>query len=641
MFSINRTREILALVFVLFLSQSHAQEVRSIDGTNNNKVNSSWGAAHSPLVRYAPADYADGIEIPKLDETYNRPNPRVISNELFAQSGIISDATGLSDYTWAFGQFIDHDLVLVENSEDFTDFLSNIVVPDGDEFFLPGQIIPMMRSKKAEGTGTSLQNPRNNTNEITAFLDGSAVYGSEETRAEWLRTFTDGKLKVSEGDLLPWNTLDGEFNSNLDHNAPFMADDTRTLTKMFVAGDVRANENPLLLAFHTLFVREHNRLCDEIKINNPAWTDELIYQKARSLNIGFIQKITFNEWLPAIGIDLPEYSGYKRDLNPSISNVFSASAFRIGHTLINSNIVRMGNRGEEIGEGAMKLKDAFFNPLSVVITGGIDPFLKGMGVQVQQGLDCKVVDDVRNFLFGPAGEGGLDLASININRARERGIPSYNDLRFAMGLPKFPNFFELTHNRDEAEILESVYGDIDNADSWVGMLAETPLQESIMGRLMHTILFRQFRDLRDGDRFYYEIDPNLTEEEKEEIASTTMRDVIMRNTTITLMQDEVFSAMPHSDIPAGPQPIPVDLNTQIYPNPISDAYQMNIYSDHDQEVTVKWLDVNGRIVKQYKESLFKGNNTVYRTLNSEMPAGFYNLLLETDDSFYLLKAVIQ
>ena len=105
----------------------------------------------------------------------------------------------------------------------------------------------MMRSKIATGSGTGPGNWRRFQNSITAFIDGSAVYGSDEYRADWLRTFAGGKMKVSEGNKLPWNTLDGEFNSNIDPSAPAMADDVGTNFKLYVAGDVRANENPLLL----------------------------------------------------------------------------------------------------------------------------------------------------------------------------------------------------------------------------------------------------------------------------------------------------------------------------------------------------------------------------------------------------------
>ena len=84
----------------------------------------------------------------------------------------------------------------------------------------------MTRVHVASGTGTSAANPRQQENTITAWLDGSSVYGSDSFRATWLRSFQGGKLKVwasPNGDMLPCNTIDGDCNSTIDINAPFMA----------------------------------------------------------------------------------------------------------------------------------------------------------------------------------------------------------------------------------------------------------------------------------------------------------------------------------------------------------------------------------------------------------------------------------
>jgi len=192
----------------------------------------------------------------------------------------------------------------------------------------------MSRSHALEGSGTSTDNVRTYRNDLTAYIDASAVYGSTESREHWLRSFEGGKLKVSDGDLLPWNTLTGEFNDPTDNEAPFMDDAVGIGPKHFIAGDVRANENPLLATIHTLFVREHNRLADEISADNPSLEDEEIYQVARRKVGAYLQSIVYNEWLPAMGVNIAPYGGYRDDINAQISNVFSASAFRMGHTLL-------------------------------------------------------------------------------------------------------------------------------------------------------------------------------------------------------------------------------------------------------------------------------------------------------------------
>ena len=321
-------QKIILLVIGLFLISSpiFSQNIRSYDGSQNNLQNPQWGATHTPLQRLTTIAYADGYDSPG---GMSRPNPRTISNALFAQDSLINDPLNLSDFVWVFGQFLDHDISLTGNGSE----LAMVPVPAGDPWFDPfGQgtaLIFMSRSLPILGTGTDINNPRQHANEITTWLDASNVYGSDLTRANWLRTFQDGKMRVSTNNLLPFNTFTSNYTDPVDPNAPLMDDAVQNSNYHFVAGDPRANENPLLAAFHTLFVREHNRLCDEIIADNPTWTDEQIYQHARKIVGGLIQNVVYSEWLPAMGVELPTYSGYDSSINGSISNVFSAAAFRM------------------------------------------------------------------------------------------------------------------------------------------------------------------------------------------------------------------------------------------------------------------------------------------------------------------------
>ena len=540
------------LIVAIFLSQVfniNAQEIdvqnyRTYDGTENNLTNTDWGAAGTNLRTFVDIGYENLIDEPAGP---NRPNPRVISNTLFAQDGILSDPMNLSDFCWVWGQFIDHDIGLTpDGSESF-----NIDVPLGDDWFDPfntGQAkIFMHRNTFDPTTGTTTLNPRRHPNMITAFIDGSGVYGSDEQSAFWLRSFVGGKLKTSAGNLPPYNTYTGAYDAPVDPNAPHMDNATGIFEKLFVCGDPRANENPLLLSFHTLFMREHNRLCDELAIAHPDWNDEQLYQHARKMVGALIQSVVYDEWLPAMGVDLPAYGGYDDQVDPQLMNVFTAAAFRLGHTLLNPILLRMDNDGNEMPEGNLALRDAFFNPTQVADMG-LDPFLKGMAAQVQQEFDSRVVDDVRNFLFGPPGAGGFDLASININRGRERGLPDYNTIRGNFGLQSYVFFQQINPDPDVYIKLVGMYQDINDVDPWVGMLAEERMPGALFGPTVMKIMEVQFAALRDGDRFFFENDPVLTEEEKDWIKTTTLHDIIMNNTGISLMQDNVFEAMPHEDI---------------------------------------------------------------------------------------------
>ncbi|RMG84533.1 MAG: hypothetical protein D6714_07720, partial [Bacteroidetes bacterium] len=533
---------ILFLCGLLGVMPVQAQDFRSFDGQGNNPNHPTWGRVSAPLIRAAPPAYADGVMMPGGAD---RPNPREVSNMLFQQDDLLDDPLGLSDFVWAFGQFIDHDITLVPDNEQEPLF---IFVPPGDPWMDPygwgNALIPMARSAFDPATGTDPDNPREHFNAITAFIDGSAVYGSDKKRADWLRTFQDGKLKMSAGNLLPFNTIDGEKDSPVDPQAPEMADPVGISDKHFVAGDVRANENVLLLTLHTLFAREHNRLCEALKSENPDWTDEKLYQEARRRVGAAIQAIVYQEWLPAMGMNLLNYQGYDPFENPGISNVFSAAAYRLGHTLINSNIGRLDESGDILPQGNLSMKDAFFNPEEIENAGGIEPYLRGMAAQPQQDCDVKVIDDLRNFLFGLPGQGGLDLAAINIMRGRERGIPDFNTVRQAFGLDPVADFYALTSNLAWADKLTLLYGDINNLDAWVGMLAEDHVPGALFGQTILTIMTRQFSALRDGDRFYYENDPAFSPNEITDLKNTTLADIIRRNTNIGAISDAVFFATP-------------------------------------------------------------------------------------------------
>lgn len=624
----------LIMVVLVLLSTwcLNGQTIRAIDGANNNSLNPEWGSFGDELFGLTSSSFGDGISGLTGQE---RPNPRVISNHMFAQEELIFDEQNLSDFIWVFGQFIDHEIVLVD--DDVTESLA-ISIPEDDPVFVPnGAPIGMFRSQGMLGTGTSEDNVRKYANEITAFIDGSVIYGSSMSRATWLRSFEGGKLKMSQGNLLPWNTITGEFNDPRDPVAPHMEDPIRNGIKHFVTGDVRANENPLLITFHTLFAREHNRICDDILIDQPELEDEEVYQKARRIVGGILQSIVYSEWLPAMGIKLPEYSGYRNDVNPQISNVFSAAAFRMGHTLINSNVLRLDGDGEEIQGGHISLRDAFFNPTVINLAGGIDPYLRGMASQVQQRLDCKVIDDVRNFLFGHPSQGGLDLASININRGRERGLGDFNQIREDIGLPRLRTFGELTSDPVAQQEMLDLYGSIDNIDPWVGMLAEDYMPGAMFGSTIRAILQEQFQRLRDGDKFFFEADPVLTVQEKSIIRQTTMRDIIMRNSEIKVMQENVFLAVNRDEIALGPDLGQEDLNAIAYPNPTSGIFNIKMYAEEDFSAQIDIYNDIGQRLSTYDIELFQGDNTIPFEIRTSHSSQFYNVVIRKGIQYKILR----
>ncbi|MFQ5574969.1 MAG: peroxidase family protein [Terriglobia bacterium] len=512
------------------LAQAPSTENRTIDGVGNNLDNPDYGSAGIQLLRMGHANYPDGMT-PITDP--DLASARAISNAVAAQEGSVVNPVGASDFIWQWGQFLDHDIDLT--TEALPAEPLPIPVPAGDPFFDPAftgtAVIGFSRSIYNLDTGTKKNNPRQQLNLITSFIDASNVYGSDGARASFLRTNDGtGKLKSTNGEYLPFNTAGFPNAGGPDPD-------------LFLAGDVRANEQIYLTAMHTLFMREHNRLCDEIAANDPGLSGEEIYQRARRIVGAQMQVISYNEFLPVLlGPNaLPAYGGYDPDVNPAISNKFSTAAYRYGHSQLSPTLLRINRGGKETLH--IKLKDAFFNPKLIKKSGGIASIMRGLALQKAQAVDNLLVDGVRNFLFGGPGEGGFDLAALNIQRGRDHGIPTYNDTRRVFGLKRVKDFDEITSDPSLQDALESVYADVDDVDLWVGGLAEEHVNGALVGETFHTILVDQFTRLRDGDRFWYQNDEFFTSDPTlmTELENTTLADIIRRNTHVgNELQDNVF-----------------------------------------------------------------------------------------------------
>lgn len=511
-----------------------SREVRTYDGSNNNLTNTLWGASFTQLVRWGEADYEDLIS---TLAGVSRPSARLVSNAIAAQATgeSISNTFSTTDFLWQWGQFIDHDIGITDGAEEAAD----IVVPSGDIHFDPTstgtQVILFSRAFFDHDTGSSAADPRQQENEITSWIDGSMIYGSDTERVATLRVGSDSPLMAtSANNLLPFNTA-----SLTNANAFGMDDDA-----LFVAGDVRVNEQVGLASMHTLWVREHNRLARILEDDFPGSTPDEIFEATRRLVIGEIQQITYEEYLPAlIGDDaLPNYTGYDSTENPGLHNEFSVAAYRHGHSLVNETLLRLSANGEEISDGHLPLRDAFFTAPNLLTTEtSIDPVLRGLASQLSQKLDTKANNDLRNFLFGQPGQGGLDLISLNIQRGRDHGAPSYNDMREVFDLARKISFADVTSDTDLQAKLAEIYQNVDEIDLWVGGLAEDALaaQDSQLGELFRQMHIRQFTAFRDGDRFWYQND--LTPAELARIDGVTLADVIRRNTSIgNELQDNVF-----------------------------------------------------------------------------------------------------
>lgn len=493
-------------------------EYRNLDGSGNNKQHPTFGLIEQPLQRRAPAYYSsvpppalsDGCS---LSEFTGRANPRTISNAICAQEKSIPNSKCISNLFWLWAQFLDHDITVVKTDPIETD---PIEVTDPNDPLFPGPI-PFDRSVYIPEICNEA-NPRQQVNSLSPFIDGSVIYGTDEKRNAYMREFCGGRLLVTPGNLPPFN------NGTMANNGPAGG-------SLFVCGDIRANEHVGLASIHTLFIREHNYWANKLACVHPELCDEQIYQRAKLMVEAEIEAITFNEFLPLLlgKCDIDEYC-YNPELNPQVEIVFSTAAYRFGHTMIPTEIIP-----------GQKLRDLFFASWFICNKTSVDEILCQFANGTAEELDAKKIDDLRNFLFGPPGNGGLDLAALNIQRGRDHGIALLNDILKASGFEPIDTFEDLEDKlRDPSEIskLEDLYTDPNYIDIFIYGLLEKPVGDSLLGPLFSTIIEENFIRLRDGDRLWYE--NRLTCEQQHLVNNTKLSDIIRRNTCNKDIQENVF-----------------------------------------------------------------------------------------------------
>lgn len=505
-------------------------ENRSIDGTGNSTGNR--GAANTPFIRVSPASYGDGLS--SLAGA-NRPNARDLSQRLCNQDKSRPNRRNATDYLWQWGQFVDHDITL--SPANTGESASIPVTNENDVLYNPGlPLIPMDRTDYIiDDSGI-----RQQVNAVTSFIDASNVYGSDETTAAALRTFSGGRMKTSPDGMLPNNTV-GLPMAGVGTVPGIPADEFR------MAGDIRANEQPCLTAMHTLFVHEHNRLAEELASSHPDWSDELLYQGARKIVGALMQSITYNEWLPALlGPAAPDPVSFNYDprVDPGISNVFATALFRFGHTMVSPRLMRIQNDNFPDEIASQNLMDSFFNPPTMESHETYEVLLKGMSCQIHQAADARIISELRNTLFGPAGSGGMDLAALNIQRGRDHGLPDYNTIRTAYGLTPINTWQDLSSDPTVQANFSQAYASPNDLDVWTAALSEDHLAGAAVGETIAASISSEFTRLANGDRFFYLWDPALPPALRKEITQTTLSQIIGRNSNLTL-QENVFFVSGH------------------------------------------------------------------------------------------------
>lgn len=464
------------------------------------------------LIRLTDASYANGIDTPIY-----RGDPVQAARVIFDQETDMPNSEGVSALFVSWGQFVDHDL-------------SQTPDESGELIFAPGLVAPLTRSSyDTDATGV-----RTHVNDVTQQMDASMIYGSDAARTDALRSFDGGRLLVGDDGLMPMT------EEGMAGVGPGDA--------LFLAGDVRANENTGLTTIHNLMVQEHNFWADRLSSDNSGWDDELIFAAARSIVEVEIQKITYKDWLPKlIGEAVPSKWTYDPAIDGSISTEFSTAAFRFGHTMVSSELLQIEEDGTASSEGTILVQDQFFD-VDMIKSNGLEDLLRGLSVATAQEVDAVVIDDLNFFLENPNGVTGFSLAALNILRGRDHGLDSYINVRAALlgdiatdTLDPL-DFSVITSDAAVQAQLAQVYATVFDVDLWVGGLAEDAPEGAQLGAMFTAIIADQFARTRAADEGFGDLHPLLSQNIQDEIAEMTLADIMVRNTGITSLQSDVFQA---------------------------------------------------------------------------------------------------
>ena len=529
---------------------------RTLDGSCNNLRNPWLGKADTPYKRVLRPAYADGISEPRVSiDGTELPNPRELTCGLHNEKYEIEPFVNHIFMQW--GQWVNHDVTSLAVSKDEEKDLDICSKCKRTAKCFPMQImsnftcncIQQMSHKCIEFTRSTASFSdlqcknfeRAQINMQSSYLDGSSIYAVKQEENEKLRdrSFGKGRLLVTPGNLLPKNMKE----------KPSDCLDFSPERRCFKAGDDRVNQNTALTTFHTIFVREHNRIADILSQLNPQWEDETVFQETRRIVGAQIQQITYNEYVPillghetAAALNLIPGSKfvYNPDADPRIANEYAAAYGRFGHSMVRSQYSRVDDKYEASGMTAFMLRHAYFRANHIYDTsqGGLESIVRGLIKDPAMKVDRWFTDELSKHLFETNDDLGrpfhFDLVSINIQRGRDHGVPGYTvfrDLCQLQPVRSWEDMAQFVHS-DVVAIFKRAYKFVEDVDLFSALVSEFKAEGAIIGPTLTCLLGQQFSDLKFGDRYWFETSEQpgaFTPAQLTELRKVTLGKLLCRN----------------------------------------------------------------------------------------------------------------
>ena len=516
---------------------------RTADGSWNNLQNPKEGAAGTRF----PRNVDNAAIRPATDEELLTPNPRTVSRRLLRRTDEMVEVPFLNLLAASWIQFQNHDWIT--HGENVTTDVIEIPLDEDDParrryrqakmFVARTQPDPTRRDGDEETPLTFI-------NEVTHWWDGSQIYGSDQATQDRLRSGVGGKLALTDDGTLP-----------LDRHG---VEDTGMVRNWWVG----------LAMLHTLFAREHNAICDHLAEHHPDWDDDRLFNVARLVNAAVMAKIHSVEWTPAIlpnrGLDMALNSNWYGMLtyrfrsgdrrktvarynvaNPELGGVVGnrldkhgspyglteefVEVYRLHSLLPETLALRDHADGAELEAAPFVATRQAGSPK---VTGrvGMANLFYSFGNQHPGAL---VLGNFPRFMqeLSIPGNPVFDMGAVDILRARERGVPRYNEFRRQLGLNPIRTFSDLTDDEEAVSAITEVYGDdVEALDLLVGTLAEGHRPTGFgFGETMFQIFILNATRRLQADRFF-------TDDYREEVYSaegmawvdrTSFKDVILRH----------------------------------------------------------------------------------------------------------------
>lgn len=496
---------------------------RTADGSWNNLADPKEGAAGTRFLR--------NVELtairPEIGAQLLTPNPREISCKLLSRPTGADGRPAMQAVPFlnllaaSWIQFMTHDWI--NHGE---------ICSDGDAIEVPLPDDDVARARYGQTrmlVGRSQPDPTrregievaaaSSINEVTHWWDGSQIYGSDQDTQDSLRSHVGGKMRVGPDGRLP-----------VDNNGVELA-------------GFRRNWWVGLAMLHTLFVREHNAICDELQGAYPQWNDNRLFNVARLINAAVMAKIHTVEWTPAIlphralntalnanwfGLlvnffrhgkarkTVDEIKVRNAEVGGVVGNPIDKHGRSFGlteefvevyrlHSLLPEDLVLQRHNGPGVAVVPLRATRQSGSPRTTQRHSLADLFYS-FGVQHPGAL---VLNNFPRFMqeLSIPGHPFFDVGTVDIVRARERGVPRYNEFRRQLGLNPIRCFADLTDDPDEVRKLEEVYGanpaDVEKLDLLIGTLAEGHRPTHFgFGETMFQIFILNATRRLQADRFY-------------------------------------------------------------------------------------------------------------------------------------------